>query len=231
AVLSRGNPDLKPRESRGFDLSLEYYPSDGMISLGLFHKDIKNEIFTLTSNETLDLGIGRGVESVDVSQPRNAQSAMLRGIEAGWQQTLTFLPKPFDGLGFNVNATVLDSDFTFLTSVGPRQTGFFMQPDYTMNQTLFYQQGPFEVRLSHNYLGGFLETINDTIPNSDQYWMGRRTYDANVTWRYNNALTLFASGENLTATNRRENTGPGQRFLQEIGDYGRTWWVGVTFSP
>ncbi|MDY6984615.1 MAG: TonB-dependent receptor, partial [Pseudomonadota bacterium] len=40
AVLSRGNPDLKPRESRGFDLSLEYYPSDGMISLGLFHKDI-----------------------------------------------------------------------------------------------------------------------------------------------------------------------------------------------
>ncbi len=231
AVLSRGNPDLKPRESRGFDVSLEYYPQDGAISLGLFHKDIKNEIFELTSTESLDLGIGRGVESVDVVEPRNAQSATLRGLEVGWQQTLTFLPAPFNGLGFNVNATVLDSDFTFLTSVGPRKTGFFMQPDYTTNQSVFYQQGPFEIRLSHNYLGGFLETINDTIPNADQYWMGRRTYDANVTWRYNNSLTFFASGENLTATNRRENTGPGQRYLQEIGDYGRTWWLGVTFSP
>ena len=144
---------------------------------------------------------------------------------------MTFLPAPFDGLGFNVNATVLDSDFKFLTSRGPRETGFFMQPDYTTNQTVFYQQGPFEIRLSHNYLGGFLETINDTIPNADQYWMGRRTYDANVSWRYNNSLTFFASGENLTATNRREYTGPDKRYLQEIGDYGRTWWIGVTFSP
>ena len=50
-------------------------------------------------------------------------------------------------------------------------------------------------------------------------------------WCPSEALTLFASGENLTGTNRRENTGPGQRYLQEIGDYGRTWWVGVTFSP
>jgi TonB-dependent receptor len=231
AVLSRGNPNLKPRESRGFDVSLEYYPKDGAISLGLFHKDIQNEIFTLTSNQMLDLGIGNGVENVEVSEPRNAQSAKLRGVEFGWQQTLTFLPAPFDGLGFNVNATVLDSDFTFLTTAGSRETGFFMQPDYTMNQTVFYQQGPFEVRISHNYLGGFLETIHDTIPNADQYWMGRRTYDANVTWRYNRALTFFASGENLTGTNRRENTGPGQRYLQEIGDYGRTWWVGLTFSP
>jgi TonB-dependent receptor len=231
AVLSRGKPELKPRESRGFDLSLEYYPRDGAISIGLFTKDIDNEIFTLTSTENLDLGIGRGVESVEVTQPRNAQSAKLRGVELGWQQTLSFLPAPWNGLGFNVNGTVLDSDFTFLTSAGPRETGFFMQPDYTHNQTLFYQQGPIEIRISHNYLGGFLETINDTIPNSDQYWMGRHTYDANVTWRMNRSLTLFASGENLTATNRRENTGPGKRYLQEIGDYGRTWWVGATFSP
>lgn len=230
-VLDRGNPDLKPRESRGFDLSLEYYPKDGLIALGLFHKDIKNEIFDLTSTEILDLGIGRGEESVEVTEPRNAQTAKMLGIEFGWQQSLTFLPAPFDGLGFNVNATVLDSEFTFLTSAGSRETGFFKQPDYTTNQSVFYQRGAFEARVSHNYLGGFLETIHDTIPNADQYWMGRRTYDANVTWRFNPSLTLFASGENLTATNRRENTGPGKRYLQEIGDYGRTWWIGLTFSP
>jgi hypothetical protein len=85
----------------------------------------------------LDLDIGRGVESVDVSEPRNAQSATLRGLEVGWQQTLTFLPQPFDGLGF-----------------------------------------------------------------ADQYWMGRRTYDANVTWRYNNALTMHGGPRSPTTTAR-----------------------------
>lgn len=230
-VLSRGNPNLKPRESEGFDVSLEYYPRDGVMAMALFHKNIDNEIFTLTSQETLDLGLGRGAESVEVSEPRNAQSAKLRGIEIGWQQMLSFLPAPFDGFGFNLNATFLDSEFTFLTSAGPRETTFFMQPDYTTNQTLFYQRGPIEVRVSHNYLGGFLETIHDTIPNADQYWMGRHTYDANMTWRFNDSLTFFASGENLTGTNRREYTGPGKHYLQEIGDYGRTWWIGVTFSP
>ena len=33
-----------------------------------------------------------------MTTPRNAQSATLRGIEFGWQQSLTFLPAPFDGL-------------------------------------------------------------------------------------------------------------------------------------
>ena len=229
-VLSRGNPNLEPRESEGLDLSLEYYPKDGLMAIGLFQKDIDNEIFTLTTTETLDLGIGRGVESVTVTEPRNAQTAKIRGIEVGWQQALTFLPAPFDGLGFNLNATLLDSDFEFLTSVGPRQTGFFLQPDFTTNQMVYYQKGPFELRLSHNYLGGFLETINDTIPNADQYWTGRHTYDANVSWRFTDSLTMFASGENLSSSDRHENTGPDKKYLQEVGDYGRTWWIGATYS-
>jgi hypothetical protein len=104
-----------------------------------------------------------------------------------------------------------------------------MQPDFTANQTLFYQRGPFELRVTHNYLGGFLETINDTIPNADQYWMGRHTYDANVSWRFDR-VTAFASGENLSGSDRHENTGPGKRYLQEIGDYGRAYWVGLTVS-
>ena len=37
-TLSRGNPGLKPRESRGFDLSFEFYPKDGVISAALFQR-------------------------------------------------------------------------------------------------------------------------------------------------------------------------------------------------
>lgn len=224
-TLARGNPGLKPRESRGFDLSFEFYPKDGVISAALFHKKIKNEIFTLSSVEPID--VGRGVEDVLVSEPRNAETATIKGLELNLQQALTFLPAPFDGLGVSANATFLDTRFTFLTSVGPRVTGLYLQPDTVWNASVYYQKGKFEGRLSYNYIGGFLETINDTIPNADQYWKSRGTLDANVSFRITPNLTFYAEAQNLTDKGRRELVGPGQTYLQESAEYGRTFWFGV----
>jgi TonB-dependent receptor len=224
-TLVRGNPGLNPRESRGFDLSFEFYTKDGVISAALFHKKIKNEIFTLSSVETID--VGRGAEDVLVSEPRNAETATIKGLELNLQQALTFLPAPFDGLGVSANATFLDTKFTFLTSVGPRVTGLFLQPDTVWNASVYYQKGKFEGRVSYNYIGGFLETINDTIPNADQYWKSRGTLDANISYRITPNLTIYAEGQNLTDQGRRELVGPGQAFLQESAEYGRTFWFGV----
>lgn len=224
-TLTRGNPGLKPRESRGFDLSFEFYPKDGLVSAALFHKKIKNEIFTLSNVESMD--VGRGVEDVLVSEPRNAETATIKGLELNLQQALTFLPAPFDGLGISANATFLDTKFTFLTSAGPRVTGLYLQPDTVWNASVYYQKGKFEGRLSYNYIGGFLETINDTIPNADQYWKGRGTLDANISYRITPNLTLYAEGQNLTDQGRRELVGPGRAYLQESAEYGRTFWFGV----
>ncbi|MCW2370723.1 TonB-dependent receptor [Sphingobium sp. B11D3D] len=224
-TLSRGNPGLKPRESRGFDLSFEFYPKDGVISAALFHKKIKNEIFTLSNVETID--VGRGPESVLVSEPRNAETATIKGLELNLQQALTFLPDPFDGLGMSANATFLDTRFTFLTTAGPRVTGLFLQPDTVWNASVYYQKGKFEGRLSYNYIGGFLETINDTIPNADQYWKSRGTLDANISYRVTSNITLYAEGQNLNNQGRRELVGPGRTYLQESAEYGRTFWFGV----
>jgi outer membrane receptor protein involved in Fe transport len=81
--------------------------------------------------------------------------------------------------------------------------------------------------VSHNYIGGFLETINDTNPNSDQYWKGRHLFDASVSWRFNDHFTVFAEAQNISNTGRQEVTGPDQRNLQEWANYGRTYWLGV----
>ncbi len=172
-----------------------------------------------------NLDVGRGVEPVTVSTPRNAQSATIKGLEFAVQQAFTFLPAPFDGFGFNGNVTLLDTKFTFLTKAGPRVTGLYQQPDITTNESIYYQRGPFEARVSHNYIGGFLETINDTIPNADQYWKGRHLFDASVSWRFREHFTVFLEGQNLSNTGRQEVTGPGRRNLQEWANYGRTYWL------
>ena len=228
-TLARGNPDLKPRQSMGFDFSAEYYTdNDGLISLGVFYKDIDDEIFTLTSIETIDLGIGRGAEQVEVSQPSNAQSAKIFGIEAALQQSLTFLPDPFDGLGINLNATYVDSDLDVLTSAGPRSSGFFLQPRWAWNATVFYERGPIEARLAYNYTGQFLETINQTIPGADQFWASRETMDAQIRFRVTPNLDLFIEGENLTDSRRIELTGPNRDLLQESAQFGRTFSIGAS---
>jgi TonB-dependent receptor len=227
-TLSRGNPGLKARESRGFDLSVEYYPQDGLISAAVFTKSIDNEIFTLSSTQQLD--VGRGLETVIVSTPRNAETAKINGVELALQQAFTFLPEPFNGFGVNANLTWLDTEFTFLTSAGPRTTGLFQQPEITTNESIYYQRGRFEARVSHNYIGGQLETINDTNANSDQYWKGRHLFDANLSYRPTSYLTVFVEGQNLSNTGRQEVTGPGRRYLQEWANYGRTYWVGAAVS-
>lgn len=227
--LSRGNPDLQPRKALGLDFSAEYYTNnDGLISLGVFYKDIKDEIFSLNSIETLDLGLGRGPEQVDVSQPTNAQSATIFGIEAAVQQSLTFLPKPFDGLGVNVNATFIDSNLDVLTTAGPRRLGFFLQPRWAYNATVFYENGPVEARLAYNYTGAFLETINQTIPGADQFWKWRGTLDAQIRIRVTSNIDLFIEGENLTDSRRIELTGPNRDLLQESAQYGRAFSVGAS---
>lgn len=162
-----------------------------------------------------------------VSEPRNAETATIQGLELNLQQALTFLPSPFDGLGVSANATFLDTKFTFLTGAGPRVTGLFLQPDTVWNASVYYQKGKFEGRISYNYIGQFLETINNTIPNADQYWNDRGTFDANISYRITPNLTLYAEGQNLTNQGRRERAGPGQRYLQESAEYGRTFWFGV----
>ncbi len=229
-TLSRGNPGLEPRRSQGLDASIEYYPRDGLIALGIFYKDIEDEIFTLTTLETLDLGIGRGVEQVQVTQAQNAQSAKLFGIEAAIQQTFTLLPAPFDGFGVNLNATYVHSDLEVITPAGPRSRGFFLQPEWIANAQLFYEQGPFQARVAYNYIGEFLESINGTIPAADQFFDDRGQLDAQVRFRLTPRVELFAEGENLTDAGRRERTGPNRDLLQEAADYGRTFSVGATVA-
>ena len=165
-----------------------------------------------------------------VATPRNAEKAKIKGVEFAVQQAFTFLPEPFDGFGFNGNITWLDTEFTFLTSAGPRVTGLFQQPEITTNESIYYQRGPFEARVSHNYIGGQLETINDANPNSDQYWKGRHLFDASISWRFNDNLTVFAEGQNLSNTGRQEVTGPGRKYLQEWANYGRTYWIGAAMN-
>ena len=225
-TLSRANPELDPRKSFNLDASVEWYIPDGILAFGVFYKDIEDEIFVVTTtdaNVVID-----GVTFDRVTQPENASSAEVFGLEAQYQQVLSFLPAPWDGFGIGANITWLDTEFDVPLSDGTtRTTTLFQQPDLTYNLTLFYATDHFEIRGSYNYTDTFLDTLNADNPDRDEFWDERGQLDLQARVNVNKNVALVAQAVNVTDEGRTELTGPGAAFLQEDARFGRTYWIGI----
>jgi TonB-dependent receptor len=217
---SAGNPNLKPYTSMGLDLSAEFYPdSDTIYSVGLFYKHLKNPIFTQTIFNTSFAG----VPLLSLSQPQNASTGKLYGIEINLQRRFTFLPAPLDGFGASVNGTYIKSDVNVPTRPG-EDLPFFRQSKKILNAALFYESGPFEARVAVSYRDRFLEAIADTAL-QDVYQGARTAVDARVSYQVSSAIEIFGSLSNITkASNSFYQGNVNQTYSREIysfnGDFG-----------
>jgi TonB-dependent receptor len=113
--LSASNPALKPEHSWNYDLLAEhFFPSVGVLSGGVFYKQITDFVFNRTVPYTGQFlratqYLPRTDTTYYISQPQNGPSAWLYGIEADYTQHLTFLPGVLAGIGFDVNWTWVKS--------------------------------------------------------------------------------------------------------------------------
>ncbi|GIV60343.1 MAG: TonB-dependent receptor [Rhodothermaceae bacterium] len=227
-TISGSNPDLKPRTSNNLDLSIEWYAPEGLLAAGLFYKDIRNEIFNVTTDISQTIG---GTTFTRFVGPKNAQDASLLGLELQYQQRLFFLPAPWDKLGIAGNATFLEGTLNVPLSNGEtREIGLYQQPDRTYNLMGFYAGDRFEVRLSYNWTDEFIDLVNPDNPDRDEYWAAREQIDVQLRVNVTDRVSLLLEGINLTNAGRTEITGPHRRFLQEDASFGRTFWLGLNAS-
>ncbi|MEE4217717.1 MAG: TonB-dependent receptor [Xanthomonadales bacterium] len=232
-TISRSNPDLKPRRSTNLDVSFEYYFADnaGIAAIGVFNKDIEDEIFRSTEIEQIMIG-GQMVEAI-VTQPRNLTDATIFGVEATLSRDLDFLPEPFDGLGFNANATWLDTDYEVLMSDGSiRKPEFYLdQADFVANLVLYYQRGNFEGRMAYNYTGPFGRSIQTTSGREfrDRYTESRNQLDLQFRYSFDFGLTAFFDIWNATDENLVESFGSQRELFAYEAAYGRAFWIGVSY--
>ncbi len=223
-TISRSNPDLEPRQANNLDFSVEYYIPNGILAATVFYKDVKDEIFTVTSSTTLN------GQTFQLTQPENAEDAEILGAELQYSQTFTFLPAPLNDLGLSANATLLDTTYRVPTSTGTREIGYFQQPDLVVNTSIFYAGETFEARLSYNWTDEFIDTIVPEDKNRDEYWDEREQLDLQLRLNVTPKLSVLFEAVNLTDDGRRELTGPGHAYLQEDASFGRTFWFGVNYS-
>lgn len=218
----RGNPRLKPYQSRNFDASFEYYPDAlGVFSVGVFHKDIRDFIYS----EVLP---GGGINGGSLTTPLNGDSATVTGLEVEWQRQFTSLPSPFDGLGLFANLTLTDSE----SELGGRRRGekvpFLNQSKAIYNLALSYEKYGFFLRASLNHRSRYL-TLLGTSTSGDQYSLDHSQLDISTNYKISPRYIIYAEVLNATEEPYRA-VFNGTNGLRKFEYYSRTANVGVKFN-
>lgn len=223
--FSSGNAALEPYRAHNIDMTGEYYfARGGLLSVGIFAKFIDNPIFvqsTLLTDVDFD---GRRFARLTISQPQNAASADIIGIEAAFQQQFTFLPGLLSGLGIELSGTLVDSRLKLPSG---RSSQFPEQSKFLYGAQLFYQHGPVEASIAYHNTGASLISAGGAAY-QDQYNDDLRRLDAKVTVELIPGVSVFAEAQNLTDEPTRQYQGDNTDWIVQNERYGRTFWGGVS---
>lgn len=108
STLFRGNPQLEPTISNNLDASIEQYiGSTGVISVGVFQKDLSNFVFEI--ERTLEEGDRAGF--MERTFENGEENATIYGAELTLQQHFTYLPGFLSNFGVFANYTWSQSEF------------------------------------------------------------------------------------------------------------------------
>jgi TonB-dependent receptor len=218
--VSEGNAEIKPTTSQNFDLMGEYYTGNaGLISAGLYFKNIKNYRVDLRDNvlfndikgsvQSPQSLLDQGADPASIAdykdnydklaaengalervRPGNGGVANLLGIELAFQRSLNFLPSPFNNLSIYSNYT---HNFIFVKKNEPKLPGTAKD---ILNLSLAYEVKRFNARISYNHTSAFV-TILGSIDKNDVYYDQVNYLDANINFFLTPKIVIYASGNNL----------------------------------
>jgi TonB-dependent receptor len=219
--IVKGNPDLKPTFSNNYDLMGEYYFDNiGLLSGGVFYKDISNVVFSDKSY------YNDGTTNYVLTQSKNLSKASLFGFEAGISKRFNFLKGFWSGFGVEFNYTFINSEASVQRNLNETtkvtdKTSLPNQSRTLFNAILFYERNGVMVRLAGNYRGKSVETINQQLGPDYYIWTAKNfTVDASATVNINKHLKTFVELNNLTDEPLRTYMGDERRLTA-------TEWYGI----
>lgn len=202
-----GDPNTKPAKAFNFDLSADYYfKSVGMVSVGMFYKNIKNVNIEWSSNKYLgsDLGLTGELaqESWKVTQNINAYDASVIGLEAAYQRDFSFIAPTLKCVGFYATYTYTHSTTrNFNERLNVQESDNVKvagSPEHTANASLFFEKWGANIRLSYNFASSFIDEMS-TSRQLDRYYDKVNYLDLNAsyTWGKKTKFTVYANANNL----------------------------------
>ena len=229
-VVSLGNPNLKPTTANAFDLSAEYYMSEGGIaSVGLFYKDFSDYIIpTIQKNVNFitPLAPGGVLMNAEVDSFSNIGSARAEGIELNLIKKFTFLPDPIDGLGFEGNITLVGSSGQI--RAGEKHTLPQTSP-FNYNAALFYEKGPFNLRLAASFVSRNLFAVSGG-DSTDVFSQARFRLDFGGSYQITDDIQYYVDVKDITDTKLEFTQTADKNFPIQREFYGPTYTTGIHIS-
>lgn len=211
AELEVGNPDLDPTTSMNFDVLYEHFLADvGLVSAGVFYKDIDDFIFGYTLDDAVDPVTGAVFG--EITRPENGGAATILGFEVALQRSLPL------GFGIYGNYTFSESSVDGLPIPGREDEDLPLPgtAKHTGNGSLSYDNSLFSLRASVNIQDSFIdpgEVGSEAF--SDRYYDRAITVDLNGEVRLTPTVRAFFEANNLTDQPLRYYQGVSDRLMQE----------------
>ncbi len=202
-TLTINNPGLLPQSASNWDATLDYYFEPvGNLSVGWFHKTIKDFIVTGIQTGTVareaNNGFGGEYQGFTILTSANGGTAYVQGWEFSFQQQFTFLPGLWRGLGLVANVTILDTHGDF-GGTAVRRTGevagFIPR---TGNVILSWRHRRLSARLRVNYHGDYITNYNAVSSARSLYVRSRTLYNPSVGYEVRPGLTFTCDFSNFT---------------------------------
>jgi TonB-dependent receptor len=224
-----GNPALEPYEAWNFDASIEWYMTpDSVVQFGVFNKQIDNFIVNVEFDDTDApyLGVYNGIAFSEAVIPLNGDEATVNGFEFNYQQAMTHLPAPFDGLIVGFNYTYTDSE----GDIGARNIPLPAASENNYNVLLGYEKGPVSIRVTAAYRDSYLDELGDDA-SEDRYVEDHLQWDMTASYAVTERVKVYAQFVNLNdepyvAYQR----GPDSNRLLQYEEYSWTGKLGIQAS-
>lgn len=226
-IISRGNPNLRPRVSDNFDLGIEYFfnQGNGMITAGLFAKDVADDIIMIEREEL------RNGQVYQLREPINGDKTTFRGFEIGIVNSeLDFLPGALANLGFSGNLLYVRGRTKFTDDgVTTTRKSLVNQMEWAGNAALFYNyEDRGEIRVAYNYQSGYVTGIGAN-PWNDQGIGANDTIDLTVRYDLDDHWGVQFQARNLLGKNRAVRSGDDLRYHRADVEYGNMFFLSVNY--
>jgi TonB-dependent receptor len=228
-----GNPELEPLEASNYDVSVEYYSEGlGLLSAGVFYKDLQNFVVLADTAAFIDLTELVGsipIDDAEVIQPINGDSADVLGVELVWVQKFDMLPGILSNFLVSANATFTDGEAK--VPLRDEKIDLPQQSDQVLNLALGYETDWLSARLAYTSKSDVLISLEEPDdPGFDVYQDDHVQWDFSLQLDVTEAIRINFDVINITDEPYYAYFGS-RRYNAQYETYGRTFGLGVRYQP
>ncbi|MHC1671311.1 TonB-dependent receptor [Stenotrophomonas maltophilia] len=242
-ISASGNPAAQPLMSWNGDLSLEWYPNpDTMLAGAVYWKQFNGGTATALVPETYTID-GQSVTVPVRQQVTTDEDSTLTGFELTATHRLSYLPKPFDGLGFKVSYNYADADYrtqdsrlgeqlasdgTIIPAIVP-PAGLSGFSRHVLSGSIYWDVGRFNIQAIGKFRSHYYQDFTGNTAQQNRYYDDNTSVDLRLRYRVNKRLSLSLELMNLT-NEPRVAYQPLYGNFREVVTYGRRAYFGVRYK-